>query len=66
MLCMGVIEGLEERWDFFSIVIVGFLMICIGFTGFFVMYIDDFGFFLVWFLCTPPLYCRLESCDLYD
>ena len=41
---MGVIEGLEERWDFFSIVIVGFLMICIGFTGFFVMYIDDFGF----------------------
>ena len=53
MLCMGVIEGLEERWDFFSIVIVGFLMICIGFTGFFVMYIDDFGFFLVWFLCTP-------------
>ena len=50
MLCMGVIEGLEERWDFFSIVIVGFLMICIGFTGFFVKYIDDFGFFGVVFM----------------
>ena len=61
---MGVIEGLEERWDFFSIVIVGFLMICIGFIGFFVMYIDDFGFFWCGFY-VPPLYCRLESCDLY-
>ena len=61
MLCMGVIEGLEERWDFFSIVIVEFLMICIGFTGFFVMYIDDFGFFLVWFLCTPPpFFCIVD------
>ena len=37
-------RGIGRDMGFFSIVIVGFLMICIGFTGFFVMYIDDFGF----------------------
>ena len=58
-------RGIGREMGFFSIVIVGFLMICIGFTGFFVMYIDDFGFSGVVFMYPPFLYCRLESCDLY-
>ena len=46
-------RGIEREMGFFSIVIVRFLMICIGFTGFFVMYIDDFGFFWCGFYVPP-------------
>ena len=28
-------------------------MVCIRFLAVFVMYIGNFGFFLVWFLCSP-------------
>ena len=46
-------RGIGREMGFFDIVIVGFLMICIGFTRFFVMYIDNFGFFWCGFYVAP-------------
>ena len=48
-LCMGMIEGLDEKWEFLGIAIVGFLIVLTEFLVVFCEVCGRFLGFLVWF-----------------